>query len=192
MNKQKPEQSLGLCSSVFAWRMPVFVVSIPPGDPHPSVVSRAVSWTQEEDDRTESEDVRQRSGVWPLKLEVTCQVTDSCWGWRAFGYISHPAGTHRALLLARKWDRNKCPITSEAPCPKVLNTLPVNPPPRPPRRLAASKPLSIPSSLAFHPLMFFKWAFQLHLFLAIQFYKAIIPGVMWRLNISGQTLCENN
>lgn len=59
-------------------------------------------------------------------------------------------------------------------------------------------PPNTKNTLLHHPssfplsLMFLKWAFQLHIFLAIQFYKAIIPGVMWRLNISGQTLCENN
>lgn len=52
----------------------------------------------------------------------------------AFGYLFNSTENHRALLLACKWDRNKCPITSGAPCPKVLNTLPVSAP-----ILAASK-----------------------------------------------------
>lgn len=72
--------------------------------------------------------------------------------------------------------------------PRVLKCLTLSPlPPTTTKNTLLHHPNSFPLSL-----MFLKWAFQLHIFLAIQFYKAIIPGVMWRLNISGQTLCENN
>lgn len=90
---------------------------------------------------------------------------------------------HQDRLLACKSDWNKCLITSAALRPKVLHTTTK----KEKKTSLLPHPNSFPLSL-----MFLKWAFQLHIFLAIQFYKAIIPGVMWRLNISGQTLCENN